>query len=250
MVSKGAHVTDFEAHARSVRLPVAADLSAPWSPSLEPIVVEDRFEGPAVELERSLAPTGAAWERVEGIGTIDVTGEGAKVRADVANPNPDRTIYAIDWHDPGFADLELEMTPPGTARWQGQEGRAGLVLWQDEENYLVTNIFLDNLYDGASISTFYRCRGHEDMYDAVWTLVRDVHFGEPCSLRIVSDGERFLCYLRDRPSLSRAFTDVYPDAPPLRINKVGIVVNREWGDDTGTVLHRFSARGRVPGGDR
>ena len=116
------------------------------------------------------------------------------------------------------------------------------MLWQDPENYLVANIFLDNLFPGASISTFLRSRGHEDMYDAVWTLLHQVRFGERCTLRLVSDGRRFLAYFGDEPSLHRAFTDVYPDAPPLEIRRVGIVVNREWGDDTGTVFHRFIAR--------
>jgi hypothetical protein len=246
VVGGGASIADLEVHARSVRLPVATDLPGPWAPPELPVVVEDLFDGPARELETTTTPTGQAWERVEGIGTIDVIGPGAKVRADVANPNPDRTIYAIDWHDPGFVDIELDMTPPGTAAGQGEECRAGLVLWQDEQNYLVVNIFLDNLFDGASISTFFRSRGHEDMHDAVWVLVRPVHFGQRCSLRLISDGHRFLSYLGPRPSLHRSFTDVYPDAPPLEINRVGIVINREWGDDTGTVLHRFTARGRPP----
>jgi hypothetical protein len=41
--------------------------------------------------------------------------------------------------------------------------------------------------------------------------------------------------------LYRAIRDVYPDAPPLRVNKVAIIANEEWGDDTGTVFHRVVA---------
>lgn len=242
-----ATVADFEAHARAVRLPVAVDRPGPWEPESGPSVVDQAFAEHHAERPIDLHGTASAeggptWLRVEGDGAIDLTSHGARVRADVANPNPGRTIYAFDWVDPTFADLELHLTPPGTAAGQGEECRAGLVLWQDEANYLVANIFLDNLFDGASISTFFRSRGHEDMHDAVWTLVRPVRFGEACSLRLVSDGHRFLSYLGDRPSLHRSFTDVYPDAPPLAINRVGIVINREWGDDTGTVLHRFTAR--------
>jgi len=153
----------------------------------------------------------------------------------------------VDWEDPGFADVELEMTIPGERRGENHNGRCGVVFWQDPDNYLVVNFFVDDVFDGASISTFYHLGGHEDMYDAVWTLVPGVLWGERCTLRTVFDGERFLASTNGEPCLVRALRDVYPDTPPLRIEQVGIIVNREWGDDTGTLLHRFTAGRRVAG---
>ncbi len=69
------------------------------------------------------------------------------------------------------------MTIPGTGRGEGHGGRCGVVFWQDPDNYLVVNLFVDDVFDGASISTFYHLGGNEDMYDAVWTLVRGVVHG-------------------------------------------------------------------------
>ena len=86
--------------------------------------------------------------------------------------------------------------PPGVGRGQRHNGRCGLVLWQDDENYLVVNTWLDDWLVGTSISTFYRIRGHEDMYDAVWTLTgENVTWGVPHTLRVVFDGYRFIAYL-------------------------------------------------------
>ena len=114
-----------------------------------------------------------------------------------------------------------------------------MVFWQDPENYLVVNVYVDDDFDGASISTFYRIGGHENMYDAVWTLVRGMTYGERCTLRTAFDGERFLSWANEEPALVRALTDVYPDAPRLRIERLGLIVNEEWGDDTGSVIHRY-----------
>ena len=241
-----ASLADFEAHPRAVELPVEVDLPVPWDPTPGRVVLDERFDlaraQAAVDLDGLASSDGSrTWARTEGTGVIEVGASGGRVRADVAHPNPGRTLYTVPWDDPDYADLRLDMTPPGSARGQGHEGRCGIVLWQDPENYLVANVFVDNAFDGASISTFFRSRGHENMYDAVWTLVRGVEHGRPCSLRVVCDGRRFLAYLGAEPCLHRAFRDVYPDAPPLQIRRVGIVVNEEWGDDTGTALERFVA---------
>jgi hypothetical protein len=43
--------------------------------------------------------------------------------------------------------------------------------------------------------------------------------------------------------LYRALTDIYPEAARLELRRVGLVVNWEWGDDTGSLLRAFVARG-------
>ncbi len=241
-----ATVRDLEAHPRSVPAPVAAEPS--WQPTGEGTVVEvdERFDGEAGPLDGVVTPSGGCrWERIEGKGSIDVVGDGtgARVRATPDAPNPGRTLYGIDWPEPGFVDIALTMTPPGTARGERQNGRGGFVLWQDPANYLVINVWLDDWLEGTSVSTFYRVDGHEDMHDAVWTLTgHRVSWGVPFTLRAVFDGERFTAYLDDEPVLYRAIRDVYADAPPLRVNKVALIANEEWGDDTGTLFQRVVAR--------
>jgi len=80
------------------------------------------------------------------------------------------------------------------------------------------------------------------MNDAVWTLVPGIAWGGRNELRVVFDGLQFMAHLDGRPSLFRKLTDVYPDATPLQIQRVGIIANEEWGQDTGTVFSGFAAR--------
>jgi hypothetical protein len=97
----------------------------------------------------------------------------------------------------------------------------------------------------GSVSCFFYLNGFEDVYDAVWTNVGDVlRHGRPAELRVACDGMRFMAWLDGRPVLYRALTDVYRDAPPLRIDRVGLGVNWEWGVDTGSRFTSFTARRR------
>ncbi len=244
--ARGAAVVhDFEAHGRAVPIPAQLDLGPPWQPPPAQRVFVEHFQDAATDLDG--LPVGGdptrRWERVVGSGVIETTGSHARVKADREHPNPGRTVYTVPWHSQALADLTLEMVPPGTRSGEGHACRGGVVLWQDPDNYLVVNIFRDDTFDGASISSFYHLDGKEDMYDAVWTLVQGVHEGQPCTLRVAFDGMRFLAYLNGEPCLYRALTDVYPHAEVLSIERVGIIVNWEWGDDTGTTFLKFEAAG-------
>jgi hypothetical protein len=237
-------VRDFEAHPRRVRAPFLDEPSWPPLPAFDAPVLDERFDGPEGLLEGRTTPSGGRrWDRLEGKGQLVVQGDGgARVDADPDRPNPGRTIWGVEWDHPEGVDVAVTATPPGRERGERHNGRSGLVLWQDEQNYLVVNIWLDDWLVGASVSTFYRVRGHEDMYDAVWTLTGEkVTWGVSHTLRVLFDGERFVATLDGHPMLYRAIRDVYPDAPPLRVNKVAIIANEEWGDDTGTVFHRVVA---------
>jgi hypothetical protein len=80
----------------------------------------------------------------------------------------------------------------------------------------------------------------------VWANVgRDVTWGQPSRLRASFDGERILVWLDDEAVLFRATTDIAPRATPLDIRRVGLAVNREWGDDTGTEFMNFITRRRA-----
>lgn len=235
----------FEAHPRECRLPQALDQGSPWSRTgLRTVVTED-FEGPARDLSGKQTSTGGkTWEQLLGSGRIDVTGDGsARVRATVARPSPGRHACAVDWDYPEFADLEVEITPPGSERGQGENGRSGFILWQDPDNYVVLNIWCADGYPGASTSTFFRLDGCEDLYDAIWSNVGDkIRWGRSMRLRIVFDGMHYTVFVGDEPVLYRALTDVYADAKRLQIRRVGLLSNWEWGTDTGSEFRRFRAR--------
>lgn len=235
----------FEAHPCEVPIPLMAPLEVPWNQLGTSLHYADGFTGAAGELDgRTTELGGGRWARTLGTGAIDVDGLGsARVRACVDRPNPGRTFYSLPWDVPEFSDLEVTIKPPGERRGQDQRGRAGLLFWQDADNYVCVTTWLDDVYQGASISVFIKRLGFEELYDAVWTNVADnVVWGKPFRIRVAFDGNRFAILIDDEPIMQRSLTDVYPDDAALRILRVGLAVNWEWGDDTGSVFTSFKAR--------
>jgi hypothetical protein len=244
--SGAARITDFEAHPRTVRIPECFDLGAPWRPESGDVVAADDFRGEAGDLDGRVTPVGTrTWRRSVGVGHIDLTGAGvARVRGTVSQPSPGRTAYAIPWSDARFADLSVEITPPGTRKGSLERGRGGVIFWQDDRNYITLSVFIDDWY-GMSIAAFFYRDGYEELYDAVWTnLGRRLHWGMPYDFLVVFDGSRFTAFVDGEPVLHRALSDIYPDWTELRIAEVGLVSNWEWGADTGTLFRNFVARGR------
>ncbi|MDJ0732907.1 MAG: hypothetical protein QNJ47_02290 [Nostocaceae cyanobacterium] len=234
-----------EAHARTIPIPEELNLGSPWIPQSREVLITEDFAGSTLDLAGKTTTTGnKVWHKQIGEGMIELTGDGsAKVRGDAKNPNPGCTAYTLAWDNPEFAEIEVQIIPPGTRRGQGEKGRGGLIFWQDTNNYIIVNNWLDDVYGGASISSFFHLNGFEELYDAVWTNVGDrVKWGVPHQLRMAFDGINYTIYVNDEPVLYRAITDVYPDIAPLAINRVGIVANWEWGNDTGSIFNNFVAR--------
>lgn len=245
LVDGASPVQRFEAHPRQMRLPEVLDMGAPWLRTGSRVVVADDFSGASADLDGRKTPTGdRSWRRVIGNGVFETTGAGkARVKATVGERCPGRTVYCVDWDHPDFVDVEVTLTPPGTAKGQKHLTTAGFVLYQDEDNYMMLNCYRGDYYPGGSMSTFFKFEGYEDVYDAVWANVAErVRYGHPLRLRLCSDGERYLVFINDEAVLYRAFRDVYPDVQRLRINKVGLLANWEFGTDTGSVFERFSIR--------
>jgi hypothetical protein len=240
----GLSVASFEAHPRSVAVPRAFRLGKPWFKTGELVVLKDDFETKAQDLAGLVTPVGGrVWRRDIGKGRFAPSGNGAvKVCASAEAPCPGRTAYTLDWDNPEFVDVSVTITPPGQHPGQREKGRGGLILWQDPDNYVTFTVFMDDWY-GTSIAAFFQVDGYDELYDAVWTNVgRRIHWGVPYDFRIVCDGKRFLAFVDGEPVLYRAFSDVYRDWQTLRLARVGLVTNWEWGNDTGTVFERFQAR--------
>ena len=234
-----------EAHPREIPIPSELLLSPPWQTAGSKTLIADSFSGAAQALSGRVVEVGnAQWQRTLGTGQINLTGEGSlKVAASVEKPNPGRVAYTVDWENPDFADVAVDILPPGTARDQNERGRGGLIFWQDKDNYITINHWLDDGYGGAAISAFFHIDGFEEVFDAVWTNVGNrVVWGQKQQFRVAFDGTHFTVYVGEEPVLYRALTDIYPQLQPLAIRRVGIVVNWEWGDDTGTEFSRFVAK--------
>lgn len=245
LAATGLCFREFEAHPRRLPLPPALALQPPWSIAGEKLLISDDFTGPPADLAGRRPPgAGGAWQRQLGDGVILLDGRGAAcVQADKSHPNPNRTFYTLPWPHPELADLEVELTAPGSGRGQWERGRGGLVFWQDATNYVVVNTWLDDHYDGASVSSFFYLDGFENLFDAIWTNVGDrITWGIPYRLRAQFDGRHYLVSVNDEPVLYRALTDVYPAVARLAIRRVGLAVNWEWGNDTGSRFHGFRAR--------
>jgi hypothetical protein len=239
----GARLRAFEAHAFEVPLPDSIRFQPSWARRGDTVERTDDFARTG-ELAGSRCEVGdARWEKTLGRGSLVCSNGAARVDATKAMPNPGRTFHTLPWVQPDFADLEVTITPPGTGRDQGEKCRCGLVFWQDDHNYLSFTAYLDDDYRGASLALFTKRHGFEELYDAIWTMVWDkITWGEPFRLRVAFDGSHFVMFIDDEPVLQRALSDIYPDDPPLRIERVGLAVNWEWGDDTGSRFQSFVAR--------
>lgn len=234
-----------EAHPRTVRLPEVLNVGTPSFAMGSEMVIADDFVGIPADLEGRETPIGdRRWTKRIGTGVLELTGHGAlRVRADPLRPCPDRTAYLVDWASADLADLEITVTPPGTRTGERHQTTAGLILYQDALNYLTVNAYRADYYPGGSVSSFFRFRGFEDVYDAIWTNVADrIDFGKAARIRLCCDGETYVVMVNGETVLHRAFSDVYPTFRRLRIRKVGVLANWEFGTDTGSRFEGFIAR--------
>lgn len=254
---------DFEAHPCAVELPVELRPDPLPVPCGELDVYDEDFGIAEGAVAATLAGRhvggsvgGPLWEHSVGATPFTLDGHGALVVPVAAPPGgvrgklgalvrseEHRNIFTVPWPDPNLADATISLVAPGSARGLGERGRGGLVFRQDADHQLIVNTWLDDEYEGTSVSSFLRIGGFEDVYDAVWTNVgRRITWGQPYRLRVAFDGETFVVYVGAEPVLYRRITDMVPSAPRLRIERVGIVSNWEFGDDTGTRFVRFQAR--------
>ncbi|MFN0091470.1 MAG: hypothetical protein ACKVWR_14575, partial [Acidimicrobiales bacterium] len=208
----------------------------------------ERFDGSPGALDEPGEPPGAApaWRRSLGLGVIERTGGRARVRASAARPNPGRTVYTTAWPSPDLADLELAVRLPGRRWGEGEACRAGLAFWQDPDRYALVSLWLDDSrhHAGGAVTLHVVAGGREAKLDAAWANVgAALRWGEVHRLRAGCDGRWVLVRLDGRAVLARNLDDVARGAAPLRLARVGVAVNEDWGNDTGTELLELTARG-------
>ena len=226
--------SDFEAHPREVPIPAELRLAAaPWRAGGH-VLIDDDFADERADLDGRPAATGR-WARRIGHGRFALDGEGL-----VVAEAPDRTAYTVPWPDPEFADVTARIVPRRVGK---HRSRAGVIFLQDPDNFVIVNLWFNDRPDGAaSVSSFFRTDGREEVYDAVWVNVGDrVQWDRAVDVRAAFDGDRYHVALDGEPVLWRAVRDVYPCAYCSRCAKVGVVANWEWGLDTGSRVLRFTA---------
>jgi len=242
---EGLCIHSFEAHPRTMPIPAEIQVGCIQAETGEQVQLRDDFRGPAGDLSGHVVTLGhQMWRKELGAGTIELTGEGAvRVHASARRPNPGRTAYTVAWDHLEFADVQVEITPPGDRRWAGEGGRGGLIFWQDASHYIAIGTWLDDYYDGTSISSFFALGDFEELYDAVWTNIgRKVIWGVPYTMRVIFDGRTYTVFINEEPVLQRSLTDIYPEFSHLAINRIGLLANWEWGNDTGSIFRNFTAR--------
>jgi hypothetical protein len=74
-----------------------------------------------------------------------------------------------------------------------------------------------------------------------------ITWGKRFTLRVAFDGLHYMAYVDGEAVLYRALSDVYPGVRRLRIRHIGLAANWEWGNDTGSIFQRFTARAPLDG---
>ena len=241
---------------RILECPAALLGPRPALPNAHTPVIDQAFGAvEAPDLDGHKASDDAVWSRTIGSQPFALTARGlvlppvdgrasrSGTLAKLREGSGVRTAYTVPWRH-STAALTADILPPGTGRHQGHGCRAGLIFVQDDDNALLVNIWLDDNYDGTSVSSFFRLGGHEEVFDAVWVNVgRRITWGRPTELTVACDGDNYLVSVDGRPVLHRAITTVYPRAQRLQLHRVGVVTNWEFGQDTGSTIRRFRALG-------
>ena len=252
--------SNFEAHPRTLACP--ASLLAPWPEfrsGATPVVDHDfssqsglASAKPGADLERFDQGDGRKWRHLSGERML-LADRGATLTPTLTPPTAKlarvlkasgiRSAYSLDWEHPDFADLEVTLVHPGSERGQDHNGRGGLAFWQDDDHALLVNVYLNDLYGGASLSCFFRVKGYEEVYDAVWVNVgQRITWGGTNRLRVAFDGNTWVVWLDGEIMLHRQLRDVYPYIDRWQIHRVGLMTNWEFGNDTGTRFVQFTAR--------
>lgn len=228
-------VTDIEAHARNIALPVPIKFAL-FNPSGSTTVATDDFTGATADLLAKTTTTGdLVWGRENGSGNITYGGGQAEI--DAANTTD--ALYILPWSSNDFCDAQLNVTPPGAAYGSGDVCRTGILFYQDTDYWLAVRLFVDDAQTNASeIEVVLNYAGE--------AVVQRVNFGTEIAhgvsktLQAVFNGDKWLVRRAGESVMSGAITNVSASYAAISIDSVGIYAGSV---DTGSVVSNFVAKG-------
>ena len=219
---------------RELPMPPHLVLGTLWQPGRATVLLRDGLSGEG--LLDGHQSGDRRWRRVDGTGTIKLSDGPAQVDATPGRHNPGRSLHVVDW-DESTVDISVTITPPVRSNRGENRGRAGIVLRRSNGDQLIVATYLDDWYVGRSVSSFVTVDGTEHFHRAVWTNVDDrVSWDRPYRLRVSFDGDRYLARIDDEPVLFRRISDVVSDCDGFRPDMVGLAVNEEFGNDSGSAF--------------
>jgi hypothetical protein len=226
----------FEAHPRTVTLPATLDLGAPYQTQGATTVATETFAGGAADIAGLATTTGGlTWARTLGSDTVSRNGSGTGVVANVGT----LTLYTVPWSSAAFADVAIDSTPPGAGYGSGNNGHAGVVLWQDANNWLATYPRVnDDQVNAAEIEVALCVGGSTSVVKRV-NYSTIINHGVTTTIRMTSDGANVIIYRGTEAAFCFALTDLNASYTALTFNRVGIYVGSQ---DTGSTLDNFIAR--------
>ncbi|MER3443303.1 MAG: hypothetical protein C4333_03930 [Meiothermus sp.] len=283
----GTAVSYFEAHPRTITLPAELLLreeEAPLEDTGNVVVAFDDFSGEFRELAGRKTPVGGlVWEKKasrnpEEYLAVDGNGYVTAFPTSLNGSRGNFLLYGLPWPSQykNFASLEATIVPPGSGvlRREGEvlgvgqqtcsgfdadnpsrkhRLRAGLLLWQDKNNYVLLRGFIDESQSDAS-EVEWQVPSRPDYAPVVRRTNLNVRWchGQPTTLRLSTDGDRITLWVKGavgvgdpdtkfEPVQTFRWTDLFPDRPPLSINLVGLYFSE---DDTGARVDSFKASAR------
>lgn len=283
----GTAVSYFEAHPRTITLPAELLLreeEAPLEDTGNVVVASDDFSGEFRELAGRKTPVGGlVWEKKasrnpEEYLAVDGNGYVTAFPTSLNGSRGNFLLYGLPWPSQyrNFASLEATIVPPGSGvlRREGEvlgvgqqtcsgfdadnpsrkhRLRAGLLLWQDKDNYVLLRGFMDESQSDAS-EVEWQVPSRPDFAPVVRRTNLNVRWchGQPTTLRLSTDGDHITLWVKGvvgvgdpdtkfEPVQTFRWTDLFPDRPPLSINMVGLYFSE---DDTGARIDSFKASAR------
>jgi hypothetical protein len=246
LTGSGHTVSYYEAHPRSVTIPTElrtlGDPALDWPAQGSTSVYTEDFAGSAANLEGKTTTTGSGVWANNGpapAGSIKLTGAG-KAQFQTATAAGNNAIYTVPWSVLNYADLTVDITVPGTGYGNGTTGWAGVVFYQDANNYISVRTYVkDDQVGSTEYELEDRTNGSGPTVIQRVNMATEISHGNTFTMRMVCDGERVVCYKDGEPIIVFRRAWVYGSVPSIQINRVGII---GYDSDSGSSYDNFVAK--------
>ncbi len=236
-------IGNVEFHERSMTVPTELqDLVKTISePAGATTVYTDNFSGGAGDLTGTTTTTGSGtWAATLGAASVLKLNGSGKAYRDTSVSESGAILRTLPWSAPAFADLSVQVTPPGSAYAAGDNARCGIAFWQDANNWIGARLYVD---DDQPNAAEIEIRAVVDG-GAGWVFRRvnfgtEINHGVTSTLRMTFDGDYLVCYLGTEPVHVYRLSYTYTDHTPWLINRVGLLASYE---DRGSTFDTFIAK--------